>query len=346
MTKVSDFRSDTVTRPTPAMYEAMAKAPLGDDVLGDEPTVAELENLAAEMLGKEAGLFVPSGTQSNQIAIALHCAPGEELICDFHAHTYNNESGAIARIAHAQVRPVHGKLGVMDPSEVEALIRPDALHQPRTSLINVENTANSAGGTIVPLENIHALHEVARHHGLAYHLDGARLWNAHVATGVGLKEWAAPFDSISVCLSKGLASPVGSVLLGTREFIDDARYLRKQLGGGMRQAGILAACGIVSLTTMIDRLAEDHANAKALGDGMAAIDGIEVEMEGLQTNMVWFSIAGRENEFPSMQAALAEAGVLALHLGRRWRMVCHNDVDASDVSRAVDAWGSLMSASA
>ncbi|MCF6228730.1 MAG: threonine aldolase family protein [Planctomycetes bacterium] len=268
MPTVSDFRSDTVTKPTPEMYEAMRTAELGDDVLGTEPTVTKLEEMTADLLGKEAGLFCPSGTQTNQIAIAVHCPRGYEVICEFSAHTYNNESGAIAAVAGAQVRPVHGVKGVMDPSEVESLIRPRNVHNPRTALITVENTHNAAGGTVTPLANIQALSEIAKRHKLPIHLDGARIWNAHVASGVPLKDWTAPFDTVSVCLSKGLASPVGSVLVGTREFIEESRYKRKQFGGGMRQAGILAACGIVSITSMMDRLQEDHANCKKLAEGL------------------------------------------------------------------------------
>ncbi|MCA8914609.1 MAG: aminotransferase class I/II-fold pyridoxal phosphate-dependent enzyme [Planctomycetes bacterium] len=342
MHQLSDFRSDTVTLPTPEMRAAMAKAELGDDVLGTEPTARKLEEMTAELLGKEAGLFVPSGTMGNQIAIALHCKPGDELICEFGAHTYNNESGALARIAQAQVRPVHGKMGVMDPAEVERLIRPNNIHNPRTALITVENTHNAAGGTIVPNENVLALAEVAKRYGLKYHLDGARLWNAHVATGQSLKEMCAPFDTISVCLSKGLASPVGSVLVGSRVDIERGRYLRKQLGGGMRQSGLLAACGIVSITKMIDRLKDDHANARALAEGFNGMKGVELDLATVQTNILYFSIPGREGEFDAWLERLREKQVLALYLGTRWRMVTHNDVDGEDVKRALVAWKDIL----
>lgn len=342
MTRVSDFRSDTVTRPTAEMYEAMARAELGDDVLGDDPTVNRLEALAADMLGKEAGLFVTSGTQGNQIGIALHCKRGDELICEFGAHTYNNESGAMVVIAGAQPRPVKGKAGVMDPAEVESLIRPTNIHNPRTALITVENTHNGAGGTIVPLENVRALGEVARRHKLKFHLDGARLWNAHVATGISLKDWCRDFDTVSVCLSKGLCSPAGSILVGSRADIERGRYLRKQLGGGMRQAGILAACGLVSLTKMISRLAEDHRNARTLAEGLAKLPGVTVDLATVQTNIVFFSLPGREKELPQLLARLAERGVLALALGGRVRMVTHHDVGQEDVSRALGAWKAVI----
>ena len=343
MHDVSDFRSDTVTLPTPEMREAMAKAELGDDVLGTEPTVNKLEAMTADLLGKEAALFVPSGTMGNQIAIALHCKPGDELICEFGAHTYNNESGALARLAQAQVRPVHGRMGVMDPGEVERLIRPNNIHNPRTALITVENTHNAAGGTVIPHDNVLALAEIASKHGLKYHLDGARLWNAHAATGMSLKEMCAPFDTISVCLSKGLASPVGSVMAGSREEIERGRYMRKQLGGGMRQAGILAACGIVSITRMIGRLERDHANARTLAEGLSSIDAVKVDLNTVHTNIVYFDVPGREQEFDTWLGKLKEKNVLALYLGTRWRMVTHNDLDAEDVQRALQAWKEILS---
>jgi threonine aldolase len=342
MHEVSDFRSDTVTLPTPEMYEAMAKAPLGDDVLGTEPTVTRLERMTADLLGKPAGLFVPSGTMSNQVAMAVHCKPGDEIICEFGAHTYNNESGALARIANAQVRPLHGNLGVMDPQQVEHLVRPANIHNPRTALITVENTHNAAGGTIIPHDNILALAEVAKKHGLKYHLDGARLWNAHVATAQPLKEMCAPFDTVSVCLSKGLASPVGSVLVGGKADIERGRYLRKQLGGGMRQSGLLAACGIVSITKMIDRLKEDHANARRLADGLKKLKPVKLDLKTVQTNILYFSVPGREREFDGWLDRLKEKQVLALYLGARWRMVTHNDVDGDDVDRALAAWKEVL----
>ena len=342
MHQVSDFRSDTVTLPTPEMREAMATAELGDDVLGTEPTVTKLERMTADLLGKEAGLFVPSGTMSNQIAMALHCQPGQEIICEYGAHTYNNESGALAYIAHAQVRPLHGEYGIMDPKAVELLVRPSNIHNPRTALISVENTHNAAGGTIIPHENILALADVAKRHGLKYHLDGARIWNAHVATGLPLTEMCAPFDTISVCLSKGLASPVGSVLVGTAADIERGRYLRKQLGGGMRQSGILAACGIVSITKMIDRLSEDHANTRKLAEGLKQIKCVDLDLATVHTNIVYFSVPGRESEFDEWMQRLNDKKVLAMYLGSRWRMVTHNDVDAEDVDRALAAWQEIL----
>lgn len=342
MHQISDFRSDTVTLPTPEMREAMATAELGDDVLGTEPTVTKLEKMTADLLGKEAGLFVPSGTMSNQIAMALHCQPGQEIICEYGAHTYNNESGALAYIAHAQVRPLHGDYGVMDPNAVESLIRPSNIHNPRTALISVENTHNAAGGTIIPHENILALADVAKRHSLKYHLDGARIWNAHVATGLPLSEMCAPFDTVSVCLSKGLASPVGSVLVGNSTDIERGRYLRKQLGGGMRQSGLLAACGIVSITKMIDRLHEDHDNTRKLAEGLKQIKSVDLDLATVHTNIVYFSVPGRESEFNNWMQQLNDKKVLAMYLGSRWRMVTHNDVDTEDVDRALKAWREIL----
>jgi threonine aldolase len=342
MHDVSDFRSDTVTKPTPEMYEAMRKAELGDDVLGTEPTIIKLEAMTADLLGKQAALFVPSGTMGNQIAIAVHSKPGDEIICEFGAHTYNNESGALARIAQVQVRPAHGKMGVMDPAEVEKLVRPNNIHNPRTAVLTIENTHNAAGGTVIPHENILALAEVAKRHKLKLHLDGARLWNAHVASGRPLKEMCAPFDSVCVCLSKGLSSPVGSVLVGTKDDIERGRYLRKQLGGGMRQAGVLGACGIVSLAKMIPRLKEDHINARKLAEGLKGLKGVELDMATVQTNILYFGVPGREKEFDGWLKKLAEQKVLAMYLGTRWRLVTHNDVDGEDVDRALKAWKSIL----
>jgi threonine aldolase len=339
---VADFRSDTVTLPTPAMYEAMAKAELGDDVLGTEPTVIELENITADLLGKPAGLFVPSGTMGNQIAIALHARDGQEVICEFGAHTYNNESGALAMLARAQVRPVHGNLGVMDPAQVEALIRPENIHNPRTACIVVENTHNAAGGTVIPQANVQALAEVARRHDIRFHLDGARLRNAHMASGLSLPELCQPFDTVSVCLSKGLCAPVGSVLVGSRADMERARYLRKQLGGGMRQSGLLAACGIVGVTRMIERLKDDHANALKLAEGLAALPGVELDLSSVHTNIVYFSVPGREGEYDTWLEQLKQQDVLAMYLGNRWRLVTHHDVGNNDITKALQAWQSIL----
>jgi threonine aldolase len=248
----------------------------------------------------------------------------------------------MARIACAQPRPIKGKNGVMDAAEVESLIRPNNIHNPRTALVTVENTHNGAGGTIVPLENIRAIGEVAKRRNIKYHLDGARLWNAHVASGFSLKDWCRDFDTVSVCLSKGLCAPVGSVLCGSKAEIERARYLRKQLGGGMRQVGILAACGIISVTKMIARLAEDHANARKLAEGLAAMKGVQLDLATVQTNIVFFGLPGRDKDLPDMIKKLEEQKVLAMALGGRVRMVTHHDVDKEDVERALKAWKNVL----
>jgi len=343
MHQISDFRSDTVTRPTPAMYEAMQSAPLGDDVLGDEPTINELEIEGAKLLGKEAALFCPSGVMANQIAIRIHTRPGDEVICEAACHTYNNETGAIAGIAGAQVRPIASTNGMPAIDEIIASIQDSNVHHPRTSLVTLENTHNGRGGRVLPQDQVIELSKQLKALGLPFHLDGARLANASVASGKSIAELAAPFDSVAFCLSKGLGSPVGSLIAGSKSFIHEARRIRKMLGGGMRQAGILAACGLVSIRSMVERLAEDHALAKQLGEGLKTIDGIEVDLDAIETNILYFKVPGREAEFASIREKLAERGVLALYLdAKTWRMVTHYDVDAGDVEKSIDAWRAVM----
>src|SRR5256714_1052062 len=261
---IVDLRSDTVTRPTPEMYEAMLNAPLGDDVLGDEPTVTALEKLAAEKLGKQAAVFVPSGTIGNQIALATHTKPGDAILVEEEAHIFYAEVGAPAVIAGVVTFTLPSHRGVLAPEVVERHILKRNIHTPGTTLLCVENTHNRAGGTVVPLETMRHYAELCRQHGLKLHLDGARVYNAAVALGVPVSEIAQHASSVNFCLSKGLRAPIGSLLCGDAEFIERARYWRKRLGGGMRQAGILAACGIVSLTKMVDRLADHHPRARAL----------------------------------------------------------------------------------
>src|SRR3954447_12374254 len=257
-----DLRSDTVTRPTPAMRRAMAEAEVGDDVLGEDPTVLELERRTAELLGKEAALFVPSGTMANQIAVGVHAGQGDELICDATSHIYVWEGGGIARLWGATTRTVSGDRGLIDLSTIKGMIRPDDSHYVRTRLVCLENTHNRGGGRVHPLGQVAAISAWARGHGLAMHLDGARLMNAVVASGVPAAEWASHFDTVSVCFSKGLGAPVGSILAGTAEAIRKAHRLRKAFGGGMRQAGILAAAALYALDHHVERLAEDHRHAQ------------------------------------------------------------------------------------
>jgi len=330
---IIDLRSDTVTRPTPEMYEAMARAPLGDDVLGDDPTVRELEELAAHKTGKDAAVFVPSGTMSNQIAIACHCQRGDALIAEQESHILFYEVGGPAIHAGAITWTLPSDRGVMDPEEIARRVTSATIHTPGTRLLCLENTHNRAGGTIIPLERMREYRAVADRFGLKVHLDGARVFNAAVALSVDVREITRWVDTVSVCLSKGLRAPVGSVLCGPADFIDRARLWRKRMGGGMRQAGILAACGILSLTRYVDRLAEDHANARRLAEGLAELPGFEVDLETVQTNIVQVGLPG---EAAIWQARLHAEGVWCLPTGpRRIRLVTHADVTKSDVDRAL-----------
>jgi threonine aldolase len=286
-----DLRSDTVTRPTPAMRRAMAEAEVGDDVFGDDPTIKTLEARTAELLGKEAAIFVPSGTMSNQIAIALHTRPGDELICDARAHVYVWEAGGIARLSGVTTRTFATKNGLLSLDEIQNCIRPDDMHYVRTRLISLENTHNRAGGRVHPIESVAQISQWARSHDLAMHLDGARLMNAVVASGVPASQWASHFDTVSICFSKGLGAPVGSALAGSEEHIQKAKRLRKLFGGGMRQAGIIAAGALYAIENHIDRLRDDHAHAKILAQAFAGTDGFSLESGPVETNLVWIAVA-------------------------------------------------------
>ena len=336
--KVIDLRSDTVTVPTPDMRRAMFEAEVGDDVYGEDPTVNRLQVEAAALLGKEAALFVPTGTQGNQIAIMAHTQRGDEVICEAESHVFYYEQAGIAALSNCQVRTIPGFRGAMDPAAVEAAIRAAGdVHFPRTGLICVENTHNRSGGCILPQANLEAIAAVARRHGIPVHMDGARVFNAAVAQGRPVAEVVAPVDSVMFCLSKGLAAPVGSMLVGSAAFIARAKRARKLLGGGMRQAGILAAAGLVSLRSMVDRLADDHANARRLAAGLNQIEGLQVELETVQTNMVMFDIHDTRWDGKSLSGALKEAGVLAnATTPRRIRMVTHKDVTEADVPQVLE----------
>lgn len=333
-----DLRSDTVTKPTPEMRRAMYEAEVGDDVYGEDPTVNRLEERAAELLGKEAALLVPTGTQGNQVAVLTHTRRGQEVIVEAESHVYLYEVGGIAALANCQVRPIPGVRGAMDPAAVEAAIRAENVHFPRTGLICLENTHNRSGGCVLPPENVAAIAAVAHRHGIPVHLDGARIFNAAVALGRPAAELVAPVDSVMFCLSKGLAAPVGSLLVGSRAFIAEARRYRKLLGGGMRQAGVLAAAGLVALEMMIDRLAEDHANARRLAEGLAEVPGLKVDLETVQTNMVMVDIVDERWTARALVEALRREGVLCNDTGpRRIRLVTHKDVTAADIELALDA---------
>jgi len=343
MHQISDFRSDTVTRPTKEMYEAMVSAPLGDDVLGDDPTVQKLEAVGAEMLGKEASLFCVSGVMANQVAFHVHTRRGDELILHEGAHTFNNETGAIAGVSMVQARTVPGPAGMPTLESILNAIRGPNVHHPRTSLVALENTHNAAGGRVLPQDKVIEIGRAVRERGLVFHLDGARIANAAVKQGVSIAKLVEPFDSATICLSKGLGSPVGSLVAGTKAFVAEARRTRKMFGGGMRQVGVLAACGLISLTKMVDRLAEDHSNCTKLARGLAEIPGIDVDLSAVETNIVFFKLPGRNHHFPAIKDALAKRGVLALYLNpTSWRMCTHYDVDGEDVDRAVKAWREVV----
>ncbi len=330
-----DLRSDTVTRPTDAMREAMARAEVGDDVFGEDPTVNRLQEAVAGILGKEAGLFVPSGTMANQIALGVLARPGDEVICDAAAHCVSFEGGALAALWGIQARTLAAPRGLLDPVEVEAAIRPAAAHYPRTSVIEVENTHNRGGGSVYPLAQLQALAAIARTRRLHLYMDGARLWNACAATGTSPAEYAAGATLVSTCLSKGLGAPVGSVLCGPRELVGEAHRLRKRLGGGMRQAGILAAAGLHALEHHRGRLAEDHENARRLGEGLANLPGVRL-LHPVETNLVFAVFEGRSAA--DLVRRFALAGVLALPEGSRpdlVRFITHLQVSRADVEAAL-----------
>lgn len=334
--KPIDFRSDTVTKPTQEMREAMYRAEVGDDVYGDDPTVNKLEEIAAAKVGKEAAVYVPTGTMGNQTAIMAWTNRGDEIILEEQAHIYMYEVGGPAVLSAVQTRPVRGRLGVMDPAEVKAAVRAKNVHFPKTALICLENTHNRSGGCIVPLDNMRAIHEVAREAGAKVHLDGARVFNAAVGLGVDVREITKHADSVQFCLSKGLCSPMGSIVAGPKDFAERVRKYRKLLGGGMRQVGVVAAAGIVSLEKMVDRLAEDHANAKRLAEGVNKIPGLKVDMETVQTNMVAVHTDGIGMDGPAFQALMRSKGVwFNADLPYRVRMVTHRDVTSADVDEAL-----------
>ncbi len=286
-----DLRSDTITLPTPEMREAMAQAPLGDDVFSDDPTVNALEERTAEILGKEAAVYVPSGTMSNQIALRTHTEPGNEILIDENAHIYYYEGGGSAALSGVICRLIPGMRGVFGATEMEAVMRRVDVHYPRTKLVCLENTTNRGGGKVWPLEKLAEVENSARENNLKMHLDGARLWNAAVAQQIPEAEIAKYFDSVSVCFSKGLGAPVGSALVGSHDFITEARRFRKQYGGGMRQAGIIAAGALYALDNHRERLAEDHANAKTFAEGLAKIPGIEINPDDVETNIIMFGLS-------------------------------------------------------
>jgi len=330
--KLIDLRSDTVTRPTAAMRAAMAAAEVGDDVFGEDPTIRRLEETAARRLGKEAAIFAPSGTQSNLLALLSHCQRGEEYIVGQQAHTYKYEAGGAAVLGSIQPQPLDFEPdGTLDLAKVKAAIKPDDSHFARTRLLCLENT-NS--GLVLPVAYLQEAGRLARKHNLSTHLDGARIFNAVVKLGIAVTTIAEPFDTVSVCLSKGLGAPVGSVLCGSREMIAMARRWRKMVGGGMRQAGILAAAGLMALEENVGRLAEDHAHARRLARGLMEIDGVRLDPDLVQTNMVFIDIDAHRAQ--SFNAFMKERGILVLGQGT-YRLVTHLDIDQADIDRCLAA---------
>jgi len=340
---VVDLRSDTVTLPTEEMLEAIRRARLGDDVYGEDPTVNELQELAASRMGKDAALLVTSGTQGNLVSLMSHARRGEEVILEAECHIYYYEVGGISALAGLIPRPIRGHLGVLDPRDVEAAIRPKDIHQPRTSLVCMENTHNRAGGTVWTPEQMRAVYEVAKEHGLSVHLDGARIFNAAVYLGVDVKQFTKYTDSVMFCLSKGLSAPIGSLVVGDEDFIERARRVRKMLGGGMRQAGIIAAAGIIALEKMVDRLKEDHENAQILAKALAKLDGIRIT-HPVQTNIIIFDVSDLNTTAERFIASLAERGVKASQFGRTLvRMVTHRGIEREDIEYAISVVEEVVS---
>lgn len=331
-----DLRSDTITKPTEAMRRAMAQAAVGDDVYGEDPSVNELQELSAQLLHKEAALFVPSGTMGNQVAVLTHTCPGTEIILEQDSHIYYYEVAAASVFAGVQPRPLPGVRGALKAELVEWAIREDDIHLPPTSLICLENTHNRAGGTVVPLEDMQAVYQVAQKHSVPVHLDGARLFNAAAASGRPAEDYAACADSVMFCLSKGLGAPVGSVLTGPAAFIDKARRWRKRLGGGMRQAGILAAAGVVALKTMVERLAEDHENAKLLAYGLSGIKGLEFDPGAVETNIV--IVKPTTMSVARLGAELEKRGILTVVIEPdRVRFTTSFAVNKADIEKTIQA---------
>ena len=333
-----DMRSDTVTRPTPAMRRAMFEADVGDDVFGEDPTITKLEETAAARTGKEAALFVSSGTMANLVSLLTHTTAGDELLVGDRAHIVRAEAGGVSRLGGVLATTLPNQPdGGFDPELIPGAVRPDDMHQPRTTLLALENTHNFCGGSVVSLERTEEIAGVAREHGLRVHLDGARIFNAAVASGHSVAELAAPADSVAFCLSKGLGAPVGSLICGDEAFIREARRTRKLVGGGMRQAGILAAAGLVALDQMVDRLADDHANARQLARGLAEL-GFDINPEDVQTNIVIVQLDSSHDPAPSpkLQAALKELGILVTTPDRtKIRLVTHADLSSDECAAAL-----------
>jgi threonine aldolase len=340
---IIDLRSDTVTKPTLAMRSFMISAEVGDDVFSEDPTVNKLQEMMAQMLNKEAALFVSSGTQANQTSINAHTNPGDEVICDINAHIFNYESGAPALLSGVQLHPLIAEKGHLRPEQIKTVIRPGDDHYPQSRLIVLENTHNKAGGTIFPLAQIEAISELAGKHGLKMHLDGARLWNASIATGITLEKYASHFDSVALCFSKGLGAPMGSIIAGDKDFIRRAHYFRKVYGGGMRQIGILAAACIFAVENHFERLHEDHENARLLAEAIKELPGFRIEPEPVETNIIMVDVSGTGKSSTEILDELKKAGILALAISTgKIRLVTHLDVNRLLINEAIEIFTKLF----
>ncbi len=338
-----DLRSDTVTIPTEAMREAMRNAVVGDDVYGEDPTVNRLEALAAQRLGKEAALFVPSGTMGNQVALLTHAERGQEVILEESCHIYSLELGGPAFLGGILTRTLRGRYGILDPEEIRQAIRREGPPTPGTALICLESPTNRGGGTVYPAALLREIYELSQRAGVRVHLDGARIFNAEITTGVSAAELARWADSVMFCLSKSLGAPIGSLLVGSHEFIHRARRFRRLLGGGMRQAGVVAAAGIVALETMVDRLREDHENAQLLADGLSSIAGIEIDLKRIQTNIVIFAVRHPAITAFTLTRRLREARILMNQISSdAIRCLTHKDVNREEIPQVVEAMRNIM----
>ena len=333
--RVIDFRSDTVTHPTPEMRRAMAEAEVGDDVHRDDPTAIRLEEMAADRLGKEAAMFVASGTMGNLVSVLAHAQRGDEIILGDKAHIFRSEAGGASALGGVAYHTLpNDSRGMLDPDDVRAAIRPPNVHFARTAVVALENTHNGCGGAVLSPEDTKLIADVAHSHDVPLHIDGARIFNASVYLETPAAELAKDADSISFCLSKGLSCPIGSVICGSNEFIERARFWRKMVGGGMRQLGVIAAAGIVALESMVERLAEDHANARKLAQGLAKIPGVSIDPDALPTNLVFFEIT--QGDPGKLSRTLNERGIKGGSPQRRWRFVSHYGITSEDIDHALD----------
>ncbi len=339
MKKTIDIRSDTLTCPTEKMREVIANAEVGDDVFGEDPTVNKLQAMVAKILGKEAALFVVSGTMGNQTCISAHTIPGGEVICEYNSHIFNYEGGAPATLSGVQLHPLMGKRGIISASRIEAVIRPPDHHYPHSQLITLENTHNRGGGSVFPIEEMKAIYKLAQKNNLKVHLDGARLWHAAIATGISLQEYSRYCDSVTVCLSKGLGAPVGSVVAGSEDFIDKVHRYRKIFGGGMRQAGIIAAAGIYAIENHFERLHDDHRRAKELAVELNRLPGIIIDPEEVETNLVILKMEVSRHSPGEWCKKMKQEGILMFPFGEdRVRMVTHFHITDNDIDTVIDCF--------